>query len=707
MRIPHYFLVAALVALALPRVPAQVATIGVKGRTREAGSARRSQATASPTHRLPRRVGAEQIVIPPNPDEVERQRMREALGPPPPLAEDRTRSLVRRRPRTSAPPPLVQVPIEALYPRPRRGAGDGSLAGILPSFEIPPGSEHRPEDRVPNRWVSSFPFPKRYGNEKLDLIYSRPRWYDAYNKNRVKGDVPLFGRKNFLNLAASSDTLVELRRVPTPNAVSTANPDSSEFFGDGGQSLVRQSFRVAMEFFRGSAGFKPVDFSLKITPEFNINYLGARENNVVRIDPRASVTRVDTHVGLQEMFFETRFVTNSSKVLRGGKKDFDDLGDAEYDFSAARVGIQRFTSDFRGFIFSDEQPGARLFGTFRNNKLQYNLAYFNLLEKDTNSGLNSWRGRDQSVYIANLYLQDLPSLGYNLNFSLHYNNDQPSFHLDRNGFLVRPAPIGDPRPHKIRAGYAGFAGEGHLGRYNVSHAVYYAFGRDDFHPLPPLNNPQHIKAFMGAVEVDYEVDWRRYRVSFFYASGDDDINDGVARGFDAIVDNPQFAGGGFLGNPALADRGLLNPLFEGGGTNLLNRQTIPLTGAGVALFSFNSLLPSLRSNKFQGQANFLNPGVMIFNAGTDAKLTPKLKAQINVNYLRFDRTEVLEAILFQSGINKSIGVDAGFGIQYRPFLNDNIVITGGFGVLKPGAGLRRIYPDVTLFSGFLNTRFLF
>ena len=212
---------------------------------------------------------------------------------------------------------------------------------------------------------------------------------------------------------------------------------------------------------------------------------------------------------------------------------------------------------------------------------------------------------------------------------------------------------------------------------------------------------------MGALELDYEVDWRRYRVSFFYASGDDDINDGVAGGFDAIVDNPQFAGGGFLGNPALADRGLLNPLFEGGGTNLLNRQTIPLTAAGVALFSFNSLLPSLRSNKFQGQANFLNPGVMIFNAGTDAKLTPKLKAQINVNYLRFDRTEVLEAILFQSGIKKSIGVDAGFGFQYRPFLNDNIVITGGFGVLKPGAGLRRIYPDVTLFSGFLNTRFLF
>ena len=114
----------------------------------------------------------------------------------------------------------------------------------------------------------------------------------------------------------------------------------------------------------------------------------------------------------------------------------------------------------------------------------------------------------------------------------------------------------------------------------------------------------------------------------------------------------------------------MNPLFEGGGTNFLNRQAIPLTASGVALFSFNSLLPTLRSNKLQGQANFINPGIMLFNGGLDAKLTPKLKAQLNVNYLRFDHTEVLQAILFilfQGGIKRSIGVDAGFGLQYRPF----------------------------------------
>jgi hypothetical protein len=181
----------------------------------------------------------------------------------------------------------------------------------------------------------------------------------------------------------------------------------------------------------------------------------------------------------------------------------------------------------------------------------------------------------------------------------------------------------------------------------------------------------------------------------------------VAKGFDGIVPNQQFAGGGFLGNGALADRGLINNLFEGGGTNYLNRQFIPLTGTGVTLFGVNSLMPTMRAGLFQGQANFVNPGVMLANAGMDAKLTPKLRSTINVNYLRFHRTEVLEAVLFQSRIRHGIGLDAGFGLQYRPKLSDNIVITGGVGALFPHAGFKDIYTGQTQLSGFVNLRLLF
>jgi len=267
--------------------------------------------------------------------------------------------------------------------------------------------------------------------------------------------------------------------------------------------------------------------------------------------------------------------------------------------------------------------------------------------------------------------------------------------------------VGDPRPHKIRAAYAGFSGDGHVGRLNVSNAFYHAFGRDDFHPIPAEKNAQHINAQLAALELSYDRDWLRYKASVFYTSGDGDLNDGRARGFDSIVDNQNFAGGGFLSNGLFADRGQTNPLFEGGGTNLFNRQTIPLTGAGVTLISFNSLMPTLRSSKEEGQANFINPGVMVFNAGLEAKLTPKLRSQLNVNYLRFVRTAVLEALLFQGGIRHEIGWDYGLGVQYRPLLSENIVVTGGFGILQPGKGFKQIYTGETLYSGFVLMRLAF
>ena len=59
-----------------------------------------------------------------------------------------------------------------------------------------------------------------------------------------------------------------------------------------------------------------------------------------------------------------------------------------------------------------------------------------------------------------------------------------------------------------------------------------------------------------------------------------------------------------------------------------------------------SLLPSLRSSKTEGQANFVNPGLFLYNLGLDADLTPKLKGIVNLNYLHFHHTETLEGFCF-------------------------------------------------------------
>ena len=558
---------------------------------------------------------------------------------------------------------------------------------------------------VRNRW-QTFPaeLSKRYEDNSLDAIYPPSHLWDPFNRNKLKADYPILGRRLFFNFTGVSDTLAELHRIPVPSNASATEPGEYGFFGRGGQFAVQQNFRLSLDLFQGSAGFRPVDYEFRFTPEININYVLARETGLTEINVAQGIRRTDSNVGIQELFFEKRLFTGKPQLFHVRRQE-DDRGSAYFDFTSLRVGIQRFTSDFRGFIFSDEQPGARLFGTFHNNVFQYNLAHFNLLEKDTNSGLNRLRSRRQSVSVANLYWNDFLTKGYNLNFSALYNHDQPSFLIDKNGFLVRPAPVGSPIPHKIRAAYAGISGDGHIGRINVSHAFYQAFGRDDRSPV--TSRPEHINAQLAAAEVSYEKDWKTYKVSVFYTSGDHKLNDGRANGFDGIVANQQFAGGGFLGNAALADRGLINNQFEAGGTNFLNREAIPLTGTALTLFGPNTLIPAMRAGAFEGQANFVNPGILLFNAGFDSRITPKLRSSINVNYAKFNRTEVLQALLFQSHIRHGIGVDSGLGLQYRPLLNDNIVITGGFGTLVPAGGFQDIFTKKLLFSGFLNVRLVF
>jgi hypothetical protein len=671
----------------------QQAILPRKGRQAD----RTAPTPAEPVRRLPERLTGRPIEPrpalagqpPPSPD----------FGPHTPdrpQSDDRLRPLVRGE---AMPLPLLDETWIRVLPQPP----------ILVAEAVTPSVATRATP-VRNRW-KIFPSPpwRRYDNAHLDAIYSPSSLWDPFNRNTIKGDYPIVGRRVFFDFTGSSETLVEQRREPAATGASTASSGEPGFFGNGDQFAVQQNFRLSFDLFRGDAGFRPIDWELRVTPEFNINYTLAQENGVTSIDVANGASRTATSIGMQEAFFEKRLFTNSPEALRQATST-DDNGSAYFDFTSLRLGIQRFTSDFRGFVFSDEQPGARLFGTFDNNILQYNLAYFNMLEKDSNSGLNRWQRRNQSVYAANLYWSDVIAKGYTLNFSTLYNNDQPGFLIDQNGFLVRPAPIGTPVPHKVRAGYAGISGQGHIGRINVSHTFYEAFGRDDFNPIPPTvysKNAQHINAQMAALELAYEKDWMTFKISGFYTSGERNLKGGEATGFDAIVPNQQFAGGGFLGNPALADRGLIDNLFAGGGINFLNREPIPLTGTGVLLFGPNSLIPSMRAGQFEGQANFDNPGILLFNAGYDAKIAPKLKASLNVNWAKFNDTEVLETVLFQPNIRHDIGLDSGLGLQYRPLLNDNIVVTTGFGALVPGGGFKDIYNGRTLFSAFVNVRMVF
>ena len=195
-----------------------------------------------------------------------------------------------------------------------------------------------------------------------------------------------------------------------------------------------------------------------------------------------------------------------------------------------------------------------------------------------------------------------------------------------------------------------------------------------------------INAQFAPIELSYDQDWLRYRASFAYASGDDDPTDGTATGFDSIFDNPNFAGGGF---------------------NFFTRQAIRLTGSGVNLVNRNSFLPDLRTSKEQGQANFVNPGLFLFNIGMDAEITPKWKAIFNVSYLQFADTAPLELLLHDNKISRDIGIDYSIGVQYRPYLNNNAIITFGAAALQPLSGYRDIYQSETEYSIFTSVTLTF
>lgn len=497
---------------------------------------------------------------------------------------------------------------------------------------------------------------------------------DPYNRNVLKGDYPIRGTNDtFLVLTGISDTLAETRSLPTPSGVSAARPGSFEFFGRDAQGVAVQNLIVSADLFEGDTTFQPVRQRIKATIVANLNHVRVEENAILKPSVRRGAERTDGRVSIQEIFYERK--------LR-------DLS-PNYDFVSIRAGVQPFASDFRGFIFNDTNLGVRLFGNYASNRFQYNLAYFERLEKDTNSGLNILHEfREQRVAVANFYWQDFVRKGYTQQFSIHHVQDDESLKYDRNGILVRPAPVGAAMPHDVQATYLGTAGLGHIGRINIDHAIYYVFGRDSLNPIagpdPELRRGDSVNvgAGMAALELSYDRDWLRPRIGFFYASGDSDPRDRNARGFDAIFDAPAFAGGGF---------------------SFFNRMGIRLAGSGVALVERGSLIPSMRSSKDEGQINFVNPGLQLATAGLDVEVTPRLKAIFTANYIRLDAVEPIEAVLFQDGVHKDLGTDLSAGFRYRPFLSNNWVVVGGVATLIPGKAFEDIYEtDDPLYHAFMN-----
>ena len=516
---------------------------------------------------------------------------------------------------------------------------------------------------VPDRWriVSALGYPER--------------WWDPYNGNNVlKGDRPAFGDDWFVAFSLISDSTYEGRSIPTPVAIAGSPVSGSlDVIGDPEQTAFTQNLITEFVLYKGDTVFKPPDYEFRFLPVFNFTSVDVEQSGFLKVDPTAGTSRREGFVGIQGLFID--------KHLRNVSERFD--------FDSIRIGIQPITADFRGFLFQDSPIGIRLFGTRDNNRWQYNLGWFRRIEKDTNSGLNditenSWDEaiRDDDVFLFNIYRQDFPVLGFTSQIVLAHNrNTESSERLtDDNGFLVRPAALGIQKLRDYDVTYVGYNGDGHIGPWNLTASIYYAFGKEEPSTFSDLSSD--ISAAFAALEVSRDFDWIRVRGTLVYGSGDDDPYDDKSTGYDAIFENP---------------------LIAGADTSFWIRQAVPLIGGGrVALSQPNGVLNSLRSSKFQGQSNFTNPGIMLVGVGADFDVTAKLRASINVNQLWFDDTAVLEAARNQGNIDKNIGQDLSLSLIYRPFTSQNVIIRVAASALLPGDGYKDLYGSDTPYSVLAN-----
>ena len=540
-----------------------------------------------------------------------------------------------------------------------------------------PPPEAFPTDQipVPDRWRLI---------ETLGVV--KERWFDPYNQNTYKGDRPicvrseeedrhrkeqgrppcrtpkflkLKGEEWFFQVNAISDTVLEPRTFPIPVGVqTTSNPGSIDVFGKNDSLVVAQTFIFGAALTKGSTAFKPPDVEYRIALAFNANYVDVSERRVLFVEPSKGTDRFDNFLGVQEFFVDYHLRNVSDR----------------YDFDSIRVGVQPFQFDFRGFLFNDQQLGVRLFGNRDNNRFQYNLAAIWRLEKDTNSGLNDVTQvpRDDYILHANVFRQDFPVVGLTSTASLTYNinRERGEIQIDDNGFPVRPALIGNLRSRSYDVFYLGYGVDGRFGRLNLSAQAYGAFGWDRKNIF--TGRTGHIRSYFFAAEPSYDVDFLRFRGALLLASGDGKPFNNVEGGFDAIFENPIFAG---------AD------------TSYWIRQTIPFAGGGraVSINGRNGILNSLRSSKEQGQSNFNNPGTILLGAGVDADLTPEFRLSANANHLWFHKTQVLEALRTEGSIPNSIGFDVSLAAIYRPKFTQNIVFRASAAVLQPSKGFKDLF----------------
>jgi hypothetical protein len=524
-----------------------------------------------------------------------------------------------------------------------------------PVIERGQGNVECDPDRLPTPNMSGIAVPQEEDRWRvIDKLGFHANVVNPYGTNNVlKGDRPLLDRPIlggdwFLVGTATSNTLVESRRVPN------AAIPNSPFLDPRQQLFASQTASIDAVLYRGDTIFRPPDTQFRFTPLFN--YSATRTNGA----------QVSTSTfGAQALFFETHLRDVS----------------ANYDFDSVRVGIQAVDSDFRGFVLADQPLGIRFFGTRANDVYQYNVGWFRPLPKNAARQNQFGAGLPENdILLANLYVQDLFRPGFNSEFLLIYDRN----HTRGTQTTVTPQPAPAAATftngnHDYDVAYLGYSVDGHLGKYNLTGSLYEILGVEQQSVFNTRGN--RVEAHFAAVELSRDFDWIRVRASGLYASGDSNPFDKTEHGFDAISQGA---------------------LFAGADSSFFIHQQLPLVPGQINLKGRDSLFPDLRSTAAPGQSNYNNPGLRLIGLGADFDLAPTLRLSLDANHLWFDQTATLAAIVGHPIAGGDIGTDLSFDLFYRPLDSQNIILRLTGARLLASSATRQLTGGDAPFSVFLN-----
>lgn len=504
--------------------------------------------------------------------------------------------------------------------------------------------------RLPTPDMSGIPTPQGQDRWRVvdQLGYPNTLTNPYATNNPLKGDRPILGGSWFFAGTATSNTLIESRRVP---AAAAAN---APFLDPRQQLFTSQTASVDVVLYRGDTIFQPPDAQLRFTPVFNYA--------ATRTDGEQATANT---FGAQALFVETHLRDVS----------------AHYDFDSLRIGIQPVDSDFRGFVFADQPLGVRVFGTRDNDVYQYNVGWFRPLPKNAARQPEFGAGLPENdILLANLYVQDLFEPGLTSEFLVMYDRSHA-----RGTQIVVGQPAGsavmfnDGGHHNYDVAYLGYSVDGHLGRYNLTASLYELLGIEEQSMFAVRDAT--VQANFAAAELSRDFDWIRLRASGLYASGDSNPFAGTAHGFDGISQSA---------------------LFAGADSSFFIHQQLPLVLGQINLKVRDSLFPDLRATATPGQSNYENPGLRLIGVGADLELAPQMRLSLDANHLWFDQTGTLSALLGRSISSRDIGTDLSLDVFYRPLDSQNIILRLTAARLLAAAATRPLTGGAAPFSAFFN-----